>query len=904
MPQDLSQTDRYSKRPDPTVAASAAEFMQLLRTLRVWAGNPSLAVLAKRTGVGRTTLHDCLTGKRTGLPPLDTLRRLVSACGCPPEEVTKWTVAWRRLQDHPGPAAAASAPSAPVQVPRQLPAPGMWFVGREGELKQLDTMLEAWLENPPGSAGVAVICGPGGMGKTAMAVRWAQQKAEVFPDGQLYLNLDGFSSRPQVTVEQALTTLLRGLNVPSQHIPTDVQAQGALYRSILSHQRMLIVLDNAADAAQVRPLLPGGQSCLAVVTSRQMLSGLVAREGASRLVLSGLDDAEAMQLLSLGLGPERVMQDERGASRLARLCGYLPLALRVAAANLVDHPHRTINGYADELEGGDRLGALSVEDDSETAVRAVFATSYDRLSPASQRLFRLLGLLPGTNFSVDTAAALLGSGREQALAELQVLAASHLIEVAGPNRFALHDLLMVFAQSLAAEHEPAAAQIRENLLQWYLDTAINAVEIIRPNLIRLPAHSHPGVPALTFADTASARQWLDVELANLVEAVRTAGATQGLRHYTWLLADALRGYFTLRVPKAEWFTAATTGLEAAQQAEDPAAEAAMWACLGDAAWADNDFAGAISHFRLALQQSLLTGDRRRAAAVMSNLGLTAFEIGDLILADEWLTKAVTAYGELGDKARQATGLARLGSLQRDLGKLEAAKQHLQQAIAWHQQTGNDYQYADAVARLGSVLRFQGHLPEAIECVQTAHDIYARVGDRPGVASMLEDLAAMYVESGEPKRALELCATAMPIVRDLGDLRVESDVCGTQGAAMHLTGAEGAEEQVLQGLRIARNEGYKRSEINALIALADICRGKGATAQAKQHAAQALQVSRTAQLRLLEARSLTTLAWAQLADGNTAEAASTGREALALHTETGQQLGQARATELLAHTDPS
>lgn len=888
-------------RPDPSEVESVAEFVQALRRLRVWSGNPSISSLSKRTGLPRTTVYDALSAKRAGLPSLDLVRRFLAACGCAPKEVATWESAWRSVQER----VASQAPGGEAQagavavVPRQLPNPGQGFVGRRAELKRLDSILQEWRGGSAGPA-VAVISGPGGIGKTTLATHWAHEVADHFPDGHLYLNLDGFSSRQPMTVEQALTLLLRGLGVEGDRVPADALSQAALYRSLSHGRHMMILLDNAVDVAQVRPLMPGSRSCFTVVTSRNSLRGLAAREGAQRVSLGRLNDAEALRLLSFTLGAERVLHDEPSSSRLVRLCGNMPLALRIAAANLADRPFQTVEDYAAELESGDRLAALSVDGDDESTISAVFLSSYERQQATGQRLFRRLGLIPGADFSVDTAAVLLDTDVAAAHAELETLAAGHLVEPVAQQRFVLHDLLRLLARSLVRQEEPQhGGGVWEAMMQWYLDSTVNAVETIRPGLIRLaPARQPSQGRALSFQDSDAARHWLDTECGNLVAAVTECAEEAARRRYAWLITDALRGYFMLRIPKSEWLAAARAGLEAARDAGDTRAEAAMRACLGDAARAAADHPGAIRHYGKALHLCRVSGDRRREAAVMSNLGLGFFEEGNLAAADHWLTEAAAAYRDLGDSVREATGLARLGSVQRDLGKLGAAENHLRRAIAWHKGTGEQYQLADATARLGIVLRYQGHLEQAIECARSALTIYEQVGDRPGIANALEDLALANVEWSRPEPALEFCTRALGIAQELEDARIESDVLRTVGAARHLIGAPDADEPVLESLQAARAHGHKRGEIGALLTLAEIARSHEALDDAIIYASQALHLSRNGGLRLLEPGCLAALAFARSAAGEPEPAIAAATEALAMFEDSGQQLAKERITVLL------
>ncbi|MEK8170238.1 NB-ARC domain-containing protein [Streptomyces sp. M19] len=346
---------------------------------------------------------------------------------------------------------------------------------------------------------ISAIGGTAGVGKTALAVHWCHQVRHRFPDGQLYVDLCGFDrNRAPLRPRDALTQLLSGLGLTPQEIPAEEDEQIRRYRSLLVDRRMLIVLDDAASAEQVRPLLPGTSSCFVVVTSRNRLGGLVAREGAHPLILDVLDPEEAHALLVEVLGRARTEAEPEAADELARLCGYLPLALRVAAAQLAIEPGRRIAHLAEELAEGSRLAVLEMEDDERSAVRAAFELSYRALAPESRLLFRLLGLVPGLDFDSGAAAALLDTTGRQAERVLGDLAAVHLIESRGDGRYGFHDLLREYAnERYGAEDSPAElTAARDRLYTWYLRGALAAAQVLYPQIPRLP---HELVPAT--ADT-------------------------------------------------------------------------------------------------------------------------------------------------------------------------------------------------------------------------------------------------------------------------------------------------------------------------------------------------------------------------------------------------------------------
>ncbi|MGC5381028.1 BTAD domain-containing putative transcriptional regulator [Micromonospora sp. DT68] len=344
-----------------------------------------------------------------------------------------------------------------VAVPHELPADVAMFTGQRQALAELDLLLPE--VGAPASA--AAIAGSAGVGKTALAVHWAHQVSHRFPDGQLFINLHGYAPEPPLRPVEALGVLLRSLGVRPEEVPIDVAGASAMYRSLTAGKRMLVVLDNARSAEDVRPLLPGGPGCLVLITSRDRLAGLAAREGVRRLTLGVLTPDDAGTLLARLLGEERARAEPETVGELASLCAYLPLALRIAVASLAHRPYRRVADLVAELRTEDRLAALAADDDDEAAIQVAFDLSYETVPPAAQRLFRLLGLAPGEDFSTATAAALSGITLTEAEQLLGRLAAAHLIEEHAPDRFAFHDLLHRYAHDRAirqhSAHERRAA---------------------------------------------------------------------------------------------------------------------------------------------------------------------------------------------------------------------------------------------------------------------------------------------------------------------------------------------------------------------------------------------------------------------------------------------------------------
>jgi DNA-binding SARP family transcriptional activator len=456
-------------------------------------------------------------------------------------------------------------------TPAQLPGEVTAFTGRELPLRQLDVLLphEDDLDGDAGSSapGIATIVGTAGVGKTALAMRWAHRVRRRFPDGQLYVNMHGHAAGPPMRPIDALARFLSALGVPAEQVPLEVDVAAGLYRSLLADKRILVLLDNVAHSDQVRPLLPGSRGCRVLLTSRDKLGGLVARDGAVPLTLDALDPAESMTLLTRLLGTERVDAEPDAAAALTDLCGHLPLALRIAAANLTARPLHAIADHAARLAGGDRLAALEVEGDPQVAVRAAFDHSYATLPDDAALLFRLLGLVPGTEITAPAAAALAGIPTSRAARLLDRLARGHLVGEHTRDRYTLHDLLRLYAADRAARDGTLDRRAALNRLYDHYLRGVRAAAS------RLHPHARPPVPEPTADHTADhaaahieALAWLDAELLNLMAAISHAAA-HGPHDMASQLADALRGYLFMPMPTV---TGNTAGHPAARHGRGPA----------------------------------------------------------------------------------------------------------------------------------------------------------------------------------------------------------------------------------------------------------------------------------------------------------------------------------------------
>jgi DNA-binding SARP family transcriptional activator len=673
----------------------------------------------------------------------------------------------------PSPAAAPAGVGAlttpkPAQLPHDVPG----FTGRVRELAQLEDVLVG------GDRTVAVISaidGSGGIGKTALAVHVAHRVAGQFPDGQLYVNLRGFDpQQPPLQPAAALGQLLRGLGVEASAIPAETDEQAGLYRSLIAGKRMLVLLDNAASTDQVRPLLPGSPSCSVIVTSRSRLGGLVARDGAHRVTLDVLAEPESVQMLAAGVGKAQIEAQPEAAAELARLCGHLPLALRIAAAQLNDRPHLDLDDLCQELaDERARLDVLAVDDES-TAVRAVFSWSYHALKPEPARMFRMLGLHAGTEISVAAAAALANVPVVRARRLLDVVASGHLLEGVGRDRYRFHDLLRVYSAECAAEHDSRAERIAavSRLLDFYLHTANTVDEMLAP--FRRRSELPPPVPGgqpMTFVDGSAALAWCETELSNLVAATAQAAELGDTYHATGI-PGAMWAFFALRTPWPEWITSHQTGIGAAVAAGDRYGEVRLLIGLG---YCYNELR---RHM-----QVLECMERARVVyeplsggpldhVVGGALGSAYFWAGRVDEAFELTNRALAASRESGDRWSEAWALSHLGSYCRVLGRYQESVADFDRALRLFVEMDDRAGAIKVYRELGEAHRHFGKLDRAADCFRGAVRLFRESGGRPGEAWSLHELASVLHEDGKLAEAKESWEQSLAILEEVGDHRVE------------------------------------------------------------------------------------------------------------------------------------
>jgi DNA-binding SARP family transcriptional activator/tetratricopeptide (TPR) repeat protein len=691
----------------------------------------------------------------------------------------------------PGPASASPSEVLPREAaglpraPRQLTAPVAGFIGRFAQLSQLDAVCR----DTTNGGRIVAITGPAGVGKTALAIRWAHQVQDQFPDGTLFADLRGYDpvARPAEPGE-VLDGFLRTLGVPTETIPPAEQARAALLRSVLSDQRILLVLDNAATAAQLRPLLPGSPRCMVVSTSRSTLSGLVARDGAVRIPVPPLAGDESIALLRGRVGPQRADGEPEATAEVARLCGGFPLALRIAAERAALTAGQPIAELASQLaDEHDRLRVLATDDD-DTAVSAAFWLSYQRLEPPASRLFRLLGLHPGPEFSLPAARAVAMLAQPAARAALAALTGVHLLEQTGHDRFRFHDLIAAYAAERAADEESDAARgaaVRQ-VLSWYLYTADAADGMLIPQRPRRELPPAPdGCQPLAFATREEAMTWCESERVNLVAAARQALAA-GEYEIAWLLPAALSSFYMLSRLWHDWVDSFVTGLEATRQLGDRAAEAMLLAGLG-AAYGDlarfDD-----AHDCLARALGLLTdlGDRQGQGRVQLNLGFLNWKRQRYDEGTACFQEALAIFTEIDEPYGKGMALNNLGEAWRERVGPEEGLPFLRRALDIFRGLGDRYSEAAVLDSLGCAYRDLRRFDEALRTFRQAIALRAEVADRHGEALTLTHIAEALELSGDEAQARDTWRQALAIYTDLGDPRAAGirDRCaatGTPGA---------------------------------------------------------------------------------------------------------------------------
>jgi tetratricopeptide (TPR) repeat protein/transcriptional regulator with XRE-family HTH domain len=721
--------------------------------------------LAERSGLSTRTIRDLELG-RVRRPHAVSVRLLVDALELrgPERLLFEQTVRNGATARHDDGPATAHAVMLPGAVPSQLPPDIADFTGRALQVRKLVELFAVRdAGRRPAAVVVSMITGKPGVGKTTLAVHAAHRLAARFPDGQLFADLLGGGPQPAAAGEM-LGMFLRALGQAPDDVPDSVEERAARYRTMLAGRRMLIVLDNARDAAQVRPLLPGSQTCGVLVTSRQRLTGI---PGARPLELVVLERAEAMALLGRLIGDARVAAEPEAADDVVRACGGLPLAVRIAGARLAARLGWTVRTLADRL--ADQHRRLDELETGDLAVRASFQVSYARQDAEHRRAFRLVGLVEGPDIGLLGAAALLDRSPELTSRVMEDLVDVHLMESPAPERYRMHDLLRLFATEQAIEEEPAerrdAALAR--LLDFSIAAAHHADELVRPGRIRAKPARVPDVPVVFDGDAAAA--WLEAERLGMLALVRqAAGGRAAIAERAGQLLESIHGFLDMRGYWSDLERAALAVLEAATYHGDRRTESGARRVLGQVAWRRYRLDDAVGHLQRGLELCRQVADLgAEEAYFLSTLGNVHCARGEYEQAIACYQRELALLDDGGD-ASVAVTWGNLGVAYLGLSRQEDAIACWTRVLEIHRATGDRTGEAIDLNNLGDSYHQLARYREAIDLQRRSIEICQAIGNRNSERHALIDLARTYRAVGRADRAASCCDQALSIVRELGE----------------------------------------------------------------------------------------------------------------------------------------
>jgi tetratricopeptide (TPR) repeat protein/transcriptional regulator with XRE-family HTH domain len=850
--------------------------------------------LAERTGWSQAAIAEYFTART--LPPTDRFDALLKVLGATPAELRLLADARDRVEEsrqqarsrrcaRPAAASAGSGRAPGRAAPRQLPADTALFTGRQEELGYLLAVAErAEREVAPGAVVICAIGGMGGAGKTALAVHAGHRLAGHFPDGQLFLDLHGFAqdSAPRAPGD-ALAGLLGALGVPPAQIPAQVEARAALYRERLAGTRTLVVLDNAFDEAQVRPLLPAAAGSLVLITSRRRLKAL---DDAVPLQLDMLPLDQAVTLLRQAARAGAPPADDPGWERVADLCGRLPLALVIAGALLrTGGKAWTLTRLIDRLtprRTGDELAGYT---DEVRSLTAVFDLSYQALSEHERLLFRRLGLLPGLGIDAHGAAALLDVGLNAADALVERLADYNLLIGVSPGRYRVHDLVHAHASTLAARQDPDSerADAQGRLLHYYAHTAQSASLPIarwpRPGPAG-PAPAH--APAVHCPDAA--RAWLRAERPDL-DAAFAHASTHGLDLHAIELAAGLAEILRADGPWTHALEVQHTAAQIAGRQGRRAAHLTALIDLGQAREVSGDYPGSVDAFTRALELSRTLGDQHGEATAQAGLGRVHYITGDYPEAGDAQNRALELYRSLGSRHGEANALAELGRVRYINGDGPGCIDAITAALEIYRALGDRHGEATILTRLGYVRQLAGDYPGADDALTPALEIYRALGDRPGEATTLTGLGFVRQLAGDFSGADEVLTPALEIYLALGYRQGEAYVLNALGHLRQSTGDRlGAGDAHNRALELYRALGDRHGEATSLVGTGQVRSMNGDCPGSVDAFTRALEILRAIGDRGTEACALNYYAAALTAGGRHNQVLGLYEQALAVHRE--------------------
>jgi len=798
-----------------------------------------------------------------------------------------------------------SAPDAvtPSTVPAQLPADAIGFVGRQELMNQLTEALRPSGTRP--GVPVVVLCGPPGIGKTALAVSLGHRLRPAFPDGQLYVNLrshERLGQDPPLRPEHVLPQFLRSLGVPPGQIPVELAEQANLFRSKVAGRHVLVMLDNASSIDQVMPLLPGDAGCSVIITSRRHLRGLVASLGAQVVQVGTLSPEESRELVEGMLRNVAVSVDPALVPEVAALCAYLPLALRIAAANLISFPGGHADEYVDSLRTGNRLAALTVDDDPVSAVSNAFALSYDSVGPDDRRLFSLAGLFPGPDFSANAVAVLADTSAAQTRNSLNRLTVANLLQQQAPGRYQFHDLLREYAYERAGDQftaqEIAAAVDRLGL--WYLVGTRNAVDILHVEFLRLPLppEARAVIDAPEFVDESQAMAWLLAEWRNVLACMRALDGSRS-SHLTWHLSDALRGFFWTGRYRTEWSEAARGGLITAGRSKDKLGMAAMHRSLANLYNTLGDYRQAINHLAESIALHTDLGMSEEVAAILNNLSLAHLSLSQVDQAERIGQEALAIAREVGSPRTEAAALGLLGQIHWAQGDMTVATTYITSSLRAAGELGLHHITSYSLRNLGLVREALGDLDAAKSCFSQALEVSTRIDSFYDRSISLYGLALVHHDVGDNQAALEFAEQALGAFQECGDRTFEAEtLCIMSGINAERGDWTASIQCARQAFERANAIDYTDGKAYSLVRIALADDHFGRAAAAALHAADAFALVAGTN-RITQRRVLVDLGLMYAEQQEFERATECAQRLHAISEETGQLLGAAEAKRIMA-----
>jgi len=807
--------------PDPDRVVDLSEFIQALNLLRLSAGGPSFRTLAKRVGplmrppqsIAHSTVAEVFQSRRRRLD-VDLVTTVVRALGLAEPEVARWRAACVRVH-------AEAKTGGEAGVLRQLPPDLATFTGRDEEIERLIAPAPVSAAGAP-TVLVSVVEGMAGVGKTQLALHAAHRlvRAGRYTDLQLYANLRGYDpDRPPAAPATVLDSFLRQLGVAAQHVPETLEERAAMFRDRMHGRAALLVLDNAAEAAQVGDLIPSSPTCRVLITSRRSLTGL---PDATVLRLDVFRPEESLQLLARIAGADRVDVEPDAARRIVELSDGLPLAVALAAARLRSRPAWSLESLADRLAKG--AGA-------EPGVTAVLDLSYRGLPKTAQRLFRLLGTDPGLDATVDSVSALVGLDPDETDGLLELLQDEHLMQQQFLGRYELHDLVRAFAaETCRATDSPAdrnAALTR--WLDWYLHSVYAATDLVNRNRYRngdLPRP--PELPVVEPADDEEARSWLSAERANLLVATRHA-ATEGWTGHAWRFSQALWSYYYVSGLNSDWAESLRHGLAAAEADGNAAAQAELWHARGNFEVVAGRFDRALPYTREALRFRRLAGDQAKTAATLGNLGCVLSDMGQYRQGMEIFHDALGLMRETGNRFDEANCLHNMGIGACAMGRYRQALDWLAEALALYRETGNQDHQTFVLVVIGLNQSFLGEHDQAAAAVAEGVALAEQMGADRRLAPAINALGMLATERGDYEEAGQAFRRALELAREIGDWGEQTEALFELGVnALRAGDPAGALESLDQAAARLKDHDYHRWILllpqhrgDALLALGDL-----------------------------------------------------------------------------------